>query len=55
MDFVARVKKNPLAVKVKIADIEDNIDILRPAALDKDDLARVKKYHSAWHLLRAEQ
>ncbi len=54
MDFVARVKQNPLAAKVKIADIEDNIDILRLAALDEHDLARIRKYHSAWHLLRAE-
>ena len=54
MDFAARVKQNPLAAKVKIADIEDNIDILRLAALDEHDLARVRKYHSAWHLLQGE-
>jgi (p)ppGpp synthase/HD superfamily hydrolase len=55
MDFVARVKQNPLAAKVKIADIEDNLDILRLAALDEHDLARIRKYHSAWHLLQGEQ
>ena len=55
MDFVTRVKKNPLAAKVKVADIEDNIDILRLAALDEHDLARIRKYHSAWHLLQGEQ
>ena len=54
MDFVARAKQNPLAAKVKVADIEDNIDILRLTALDEYDLARIRKYHSAWHLLQKE-
>ena len=40
--------------KVKIADIEDNIDVLRLTSLDEHDLARVKKYHSAWRFLRDE-
>lgn len=52
--FVARVKKNKLAARVKIADIEDNIDVLRLTALDEKDLARIKKYHSAWRLLQEE-
>lgn len=52
--FVARVKKDPLAARVKIADIEDNIDVLRLTSLDEWDLARVRKYHSAWRLLQAE-
>src|SRR5687767_14233042 len=39
-DFVARAKKNQLAAKIKVADIEDNIDTLRLASLDETDLAR---------------
>ena len=54
LDFVARAKKNKIAGKVKIADIEDNIDVLRLSALDEKDLARIKKYHSAWRLLQGE-
>ena len=50
-DFVARTKKNELAARVKIADIEDNIDVLRLPALDEYDLARVQKYHIAWQFL----
>ena len=50
-DFVARAKKNELAARVKIADIEDNIDVLRLPTLDEYDLARVQKYHSAWQFL----
>jgi (p)ppGpp synthase/HD superfamily hydrolase len=51
-DFVARAKKNKLAAKVKIADIEDNIDVLRLRSLDEPDLARIKKYPSAWRFLK---
>jgi (p)ppGpp synthase/HD superfamily hydrolase len=54
MDFVARTKKNRLAAKVKLADIEDNIDVLRLTSLDENDLARIKKYHSAWRFLKEE-
>jgi len=50
-DFVARAKKNKLAARVKIADIEDNIDVLRLPAVDEYDLARVQKYHAAWQFL----
>ena len=50
-DFVGREKKNELAAKIKIADIEDNIDILRLPSLDDYDLTRVQKYHSAWQFL----
>lgn len=52
--FVARTKKNRLAAKIKIADIEDNIDVLRLPSLDEYDLARIKKYHSAWRSLQEE-
>jgi (p)ppGpp synthase/HD superfamily hydrolase len=54
MDFVARAGKNKLAAAVKLADIEDNIDVLRLSALDQADLARVQKYHSAWHFLKQD-
>lgn len=50
-EFIERVKFNPLAKKVKIADLEDNINILRLKTLNSDDLQRVKKYHQAWMAL----
>jgi len=49
--FVLRAKQNTLARKVKIADIEDNINVLRLLTLSEIDLARVAKYHAAWQLL----
>jgi (p)ppGpp synthase/HD superfamily hydrolase len=51
-DFVLRAKQNPIARKVKIADIEDNLNVLRIANLTEKDLARIAKYHAAWHLLK---
>ena len=51
--FVLRAKQNRLARKVKIADIEDNINVLRLLILREKDLVRVAKYHSAWRVLTA--
>ena len=52
MDFVARARENRIAAAVKLADIEDNIDVLRLSSLDETDLARIQKYHSAWRYLK---
>ena len=51
-DFVLRAKQNAIARKVKIADIEDNINVLRISTLTEKDLARVAKYHTAWQVLK---
>jgi (p)ppGpp synthase/HD superfamily hydrolase len=50
-DFVLRAKQNAIARKVKIADIEDNINVLRLTNLTEKDLARIAKYHAAWQVL----
>ncbi|MCY9667305.1 GTP pyrophosphokinase [Paenibacillus alginolyticus] len=45
--FINRIKLNPLATKVKLLDLEDNIDISRiPNPTDKD-YARIDKYKKA--------
>lgn len=54
LDFVRRAKQNPLAARVKQADIEDNIDVLRLNALNEEDLRRVRRYHEAWRFLQEE-
>jgi (p)ppGpp synthase/HD superfamily hydrolase len=51
--FVLRAKQNALARKVKLADIEDNINVLRLLTLSETDLARIAKYHAAWYTLNA--
>ena len=45
--FIDRVLGNPLAAKVKLADIEDNLDVKRLDKLGPKDLERVAKYHAA--------
>lgn len=52
-DFIARVAKNNLAVKVKIADLQDNLNITRLQELSDKDLQRIKKYHQALILLKS--
>ena len=53
-DFIARVMTNPLAVKIKLYDIEDNLDVSRLDSLTDADVARCKKYLHARDRLKAE-
>lgn len=53
-DFIARVMTNPLAVKIKLYDIEDNLDVSRLDSLTDADVARFKKYLHARDRLKAE-
>lgn len=50
-DFIDRVRRHPLARKVKLLDIEDNMNLLRLSAVTEQDLKRVAKYHRAWKRL----
>lgn len=47
-EFVERVEKNQMAREVKIADLEDNMNIQRIGQISSKDLARLEKYHRAW-------
>jgi (p)ppGpp synthase/HD superfamily hydrolase len=53
-DFIERVKKNPLAVAVKINDLTDNMDIRRLPYLSDKDIKRLKKYLKAYKRLIGE-
>ena len=53
-DFIARVKKNPLAAAVKINDLTDNMDIRRLPYLSDKDVKRLKKYLKAYKRLTGE-
>lgn len=50
-DFVKRAAKNKIAKQVKIADLEDNMNILRIGDIKSKDLERLKKYHRSWNVL----
>ena len=51
--FVDRLSANPIARRVKLADIEDNMNIRRMDTLSEKDLARLQRYHRAWKKLAA--
>lgn len=52
--FIERVQTNPIAREVKIADLEDNMNIRRISELRPKDLERLEKYHKSWSLLKSE-
>jgi (p)ppGpp synthase/HD superfamily hydrolase len=53
--FIRRVDTNEIARKVKIADLEDNLNIARIPELTTPDLERVTKYHRALRWLRRSE
>lgn len=52
-EFIQRSAGNPIARQVKLADLEDNMNILRIAQPTEKDWVRLKKYHRAWQVLKA--
>jgi len=46
--FINRVKINPLAIKVKLNDLRDNIDITRLVHITEKDRERLNKYLKAY-------
>lgn len=51
MDYVAKIKSNPIAKAVKLADLAHNSDITRMDVIDEKAIARVEKYAKAIKLL----
>lgn len=49
--FVERTKTNPVARRVKLADLEDNMDVRRLGPLTPKDADRLAKYQRAWRRL----
>jgi (p)ppGpp synthase/HD superfamily hydrolase len=52
-DFVERARHNSVARKVKLADLEDNMDLRRLPDITEKSLQQMKKYHDAWLSLGA--
>ncbi|MGA9141275.1 MAG: HD domain-containing protein [Methanocella sp.] len=49
--YIQRVKKNPLATKVKIADLRDNANLDRLPKVEAYDLRRLDRYNRALQYL----
>ena len=46
-EFITRVLEDSLTVRVRLLDIEDNMDMTRLGRLTTKDLDRLQKYHAA--------
>lgn len=52
-DFVKRSASNKIARKVKLADLEHNMDARRLSNVTDKDVERLKKYVRAWRFLKS--
>ena len=52
-DYILAIKKNPLATKIKLADLKDNMNTSRLKKITEKDKLRIKKYRAAYKLLTA--
>lgn len=50
-DCIERVARLPLATRVKLADLESNMDIRRLAQVTTADIGRLERYRKAWDRL----
>lgn len=53
MDYVAKIKENPIAKAVKLADLKHNSDMKRLDTVTKWDRERAAKYKKAIKLLKS--
>jgi len=51
-DYIDRVAMDKDAIKIKLADLEDNMDITRLPELTEKDIVRLKKYHKYYIYLK---
>lgn len=51
-DFIRRIEQNQLAIRVKLNDLKDNMDITRLAEITEKDKERLNKYLNAYHYLK---
>ncbi|MDD2475231.1 MAG: GTP pyrophosphokinase [Dysgonamonadaceae bacterium] len=49
--YIGRIKRNNLAVRVKLNDLTDNMDLRRLKELSKGDIERMQKYLKAYNEL----
>ena len=52
LEYVERLKSNPIARSVKLADLTHNSDLSRLPVVTEKDLERVEKYRKAMNLLK---
>ncbi|MET0405884.1 MAG: HD domain-containing protein [Cystobacter sp.] len=50
--FIERIRPHPLARRVKLADLEDNMDVRRLSSVTARDAERLARYRLAWARLK---
>ena len=50
--FIDRVLSNPLAMRVKLLDLEDNMDLSRLGECTENDILRLRKYQRAYDRIK---
>ncbi|KFE61067.1 HD domain-containing protein [Hyalangium minutum] len=50
--FIERVRPHPLARRVKLADLEDNMDVRRLLTVGPKETERLARYRAAWARLK---
>ena len=51
-DMIERIAPNPLACRVKLADLADNLDLLRQSELTQEKFVGLQMRLQAWHRLK---
>ena len=52
MEYIEKLKGNRIARRVKIADIEDNMNPRRMGTLSDENLEKLARLHKAWIILK---
>jgi len=52
-DYIMRLSENPLAVKVKLADLKDNMDLTRIKKVTGEQIDLYEKYVENYHYLKS--
>lgn len=50
-EYIKRLSKNEIANIVKLADLQDNLDLTRLESISEKDIKRINKYLKAYHFL----
>ena len=51
-EYIDRLKNDPMARKIKIADLEDNMDLKRLGSLTQIKTKKLAQLHNSWVLLK---
>lgn len=51
-DYIEEISSNSDSIKVKLADLQDNMNLLRLSKIGEKDMARQAKYFNAYHRLK---